>query len=427
MARVDTLTNFLTDVAGAIKTKKGDTTPILASDFDTEIANLPSGGGETPEAPEKDVNFYDYDGKRVYSYTKSEFLALNEYPANPTHQGLTAQGWNWDYQDAVDYVTEYGILDVGQMYITDDGATRITIEISNDTPEARRDVYIQLSLNGIAEINWGDGSSTEELTGTSLSTNVNTHHMFQGGTYVISIKPINNCQIKFSYRDFSKIINCGNTTNIYYLNYMYLSYIKEINIGKNVEIGENALRNITNFKLSMPLNLTNNIGNYGFICAPNIIILPKNLTNFGSTFLGLNSIAPAMNIKTSVILNGGIAYDSFTYGDKIVTSAFQKRFIIPSKLTSIYNGITILPGVLKLVIPKTITNINSLPLGSCKELNFSQHTSIPTLGSSTAFGPYFPSDCQIVVPDALYENWIVATNWSNYASQIIKKSDFDNQ
>ena len=46
MARTDNLTNFLTDVASAIKTKKGDDTPILASDFDTEIENLPSGGGD---------------------------------------------------------------------------------------------------------------------------------------------------------------------------------------------------------------------------------------------------------------------------------------------------------------------------------------------------------------------------------------------
>ena len=45
MARTDNLTNYLTDVATAIKTKKGDNTPIKASNFDTEIANLPSGGG----------------------------------------------------------------------------------------------------------------------------------------------------------------------------------------------------------------------------------------------------------------------------------------------------------------------------------------------------------------------------------------------
>ena len=44
MARTNNLTNFLTDVASAIKTKKGDNTPIPASNFDTEITNLPSGG-----------------------------------------------------------------------------------------------------------------------------------------------------------------------------------------------------------------------------------------------------------------------------------------------------------------------------------------------------------------------------------------------
>lgn len=45
MARTDNLTNFLTDVSTAIKTKKGDNTPIKASNFDTEIANLPTGSG----------------------------------------------------------------------------------------------------------------------------------------------------------------------------------------------------------------------------------------------------------------------------------------------------------------------------------------------------------------------------------------------
>lgn len=44
MARTDTLTNFLTDVAAAIKAKKGDETAIPAANFDTEILNLTSGG-----------------------------------------------------------------------------------------------------------------------------------------------------------------------------------------------------------------------------------------------------------------------------------------------------------------------------------------------------------------------------------------------
>ena len=47
MARIDTLINFLTDVAAAIKAKKGDDTPIPAANFDTEITNLPSGDNNT--------------------------------------------------------------------------------------------------------------------------------------------------------------------------------------------------------------------------------------------------------------------------------------------------------------------------------------------------------------------------------------------
>ena len=49
MARTDTLGNFLTDVADAIRTKKGTSEQIQASTFDTEIANLPTGGDDLSE------------------------------------------------------------------------------------------------------------------------------------------------------------------------------------------------------------------------------------------------------------------------------------------------------------------------------------------------------------------------------------------
>lgn len=43
MARTDNLSHFLSDVADAIRTKKGSEDTIQASNFDTEIENLPSG------------------------------------------------------------------------------------------------------------------------------------------------------------------------------------------------------------------------------------------------------------------------------------------------------------------------------------------------------------------------------------------------
>lgn len=71
MARTNNLTNFLTDVATAIKTKKGNDTPIPASDFDTEIIDLPSGGGLDWSAigysgePESIIDDYNYS-KSIY-------------------------------------------------------------------------------------------------------------------------------------------------------------------------------------------------------------------------------------------------------------------------------------------------------------------------------------------------------------------------
>lgn len=49
MARTDNLKNYLEDVATAIKNKKKNNAPIKASEFDTEIENLPSGSGDVGE------------------------------------------------------------------------------------------------------------------------------------------------------------------------------------------------------------------------------------------------------------------------------------------------------------------------------------------------------------------------------------------
>mgnify|MGYP003291880365 CR=1 FL=1 len=45
MARIDTLANFLTDVAAAIKSKTGKTGLITPANFDTEILNITTGSG----------------------------------------------------------------------------------------------------------------------------------------------------------------------------------------------------------------------------------------------------------------------------------------------------------------------------------------------------------------------------------------------
>lgn len=78
---------------------------------------------------EKDVNFYDYDGTCVAAYSAADFASLDALPSNPSHDGLTAQGWNWTLADAKSYVASYGFLDIGQNYVTSDGKTRIYVQL----------------------------------------------------------------------------------------------------------------------------------------------------------------------------------------------------------------------------------------------------------------------------------------------------------
>lgn len=69
MARTNNLPNFLTDVASAIKTKKGDSTPILASDFDTEINKI-----ETPSDAFSDEQFENMRSGGNFSIATSSYL-----------------------------------------------------------------------------------------------------------------------------------------------------------------------------------------------------------------------------------------------------------------------------------------------------------------------------------------------------------------
>ena len=65
---------------------------IKATDTSNNIKTYTSGSGSAKVR--KDVNFYDYDGTIVESYTTAEFADISALPTNPTHTGLTAQGWN---------------------------------------------------------------------------------------------------------------------------------------------------------------------------------------------------------------------------------------------------------------------------------------------------------------------------------------------
>ena len=135
---------------------------------------------------EKDVNFIDYDGTFLYSYTAEEFAELTAMPDNPRHEGLTAQGWNWTLENAQEYMTGHHKLWIGQNYVTKDGKTKLYITIPHETIKT---IKLGMAVNGTVSIDWGDNSEATTLTGTSLTTYINTdaHEYPAVGDYVINI------------------------------------------------------------------------------------------------------------------------------------------------------------------------------------------------------------------------------------------------
>lgn len=179
------LVNAKSAISEAI-TAKGGTVSIGDGfeDFPSDIATIPSGGGSGDAS--KPVKFIDYDGSIVASYTPEEFAELTEMPANPSHDGLTAQGWNWNLADAKEYVSSYGTLNVGQMYITDDGRTRLYVRMQ----EGRLSPVLKLYLtdgNTELDIDWGDNTPHSTFKLSSGGYKSERHTYASAGDYIISI------------------------------------------------------------------------------------------------------------------------------------------------------------------------------------------------------------------------------------------------
>jgi hypothetical protein len=411
------------------------------------------GGGGEPE--EKDVNFYDYDGTRLYSYTAQAFQALSAMPENPTHEGLTAQGWNWTLSDAKTYVTNHGMLDIGQMYITDDNATRIYIKLY----EGRLSPTLKFALNGTTIIDWGD-NTTSSVTGISSVTLISTQHTYaNAGDYVISIAGTTEISVggtsssdtligsNRAYQNSVQKVELGNVGWI--KNYAFKNFSSMISITiPSTSIGiqsisTEAFSNCMSLKNIVIQNGTQSIGDYAFMDCSLLkrIIMPK----------GINSIQmgayQGTKISSIIIPNDNASMGSYIFNGCYVL----KNVILPNSMTSvgmslfssnsslstvvIPSGVTSIGdsafsscyALVSLKIPSGVTSIGSNAFRYCQSLaylDFSEHTSVPTLGNSNVFNSV-SSDCKIIVPDNLYNDWVATNYWSNISSHIISKSDWD--
>lgn len=411
MAKTDNLTDFLTDIADAIREKKGTTGAINPQDFSSEIASIEGGGGgggAVTSASVSDVNFYDYDGTILHSYTKEQFLALSAMPGLPTRDGLICQGWNWTIDDAKEYVTDYGMLNIGTMYITDDGDTRLYIRIATEGRMTVPLYWSQTKASGVS-IDWGDGSVIESFSSTG---NMNTTHTYANpGDYVIRLK-VTRGTLEF-----------GNGSSSYcVMGYSGFNGQVYCNMLQKVEIGYSVTR-INNYTFNNCTSLAS-------------VSIPSSVTSIGITvFSGCRSLA-SISIPSSVpkidergmsgcssLASVCIPNSVTSIGNNAFNSCYSLASVsIPSSVTSIVaSGFSSCYSLAVVSIPSSVTNISTSVFSGCYGMaiyDFTKHTSVPTLSNTNAFSS-IPSDCVIKVPASLAEEWKAATNWSTYADKIV--------
>ena len=382
MAKIFIEESTLSAIGDSIRAKTGKTDMIPPLNMPTEIASIQTGGSSTPVSV-NDVTFYDYDGTVVASYSLEEAQALTALPDGPTHAGLTFQGWNWSLAD-VNALTRP--MNIGAMYITDDGKTRLYIRIADKARSTVPLYFFQTVANGVT-IDWGDGSATETLAGTG---DVNTSHAYGAvGDFMISLAVADGCRLGLGPENgsgnYCAMGSANNDGKVY------------CNILRSVNIGENFTR----------------IYNYSFKscgCLENITI-PDSVTSIGKqSFNSCISLA-CIAIPDSVTSIRNTAFNS-CFNLKSIT--------IPDSVTSIYDmSFMSCYSLASITIPYSVSSIGSYAFSSCygvAEYHL-KPTTPPTLSSTNAFQS-IPSDCIIYVPKGCLDAYKNATNWTTYASYM---------
>jgi len=410
----DQLDGAMTATADAIRMKSGTQAKILwepEQGFMSAINAIPSGGGSMPSVSPKEVNFYDYDGTCLYSYTVDEAAALEEMPPLPEHDGLICQGWNWPLYK----IAAMGrAVNVGAMYITDDGKTRVYITLH----EGRTSPLLGCCPNGTVTVDWGDGTEPDVLTGTSTSTVQWTpnHEYAAPGDYVITLTVDGKMGFYGSSttNQYSGILRHSSVANT--VNRVYQSAVQKVEIGSGVtSIGSYAFYNCYSLaSITIPGGVTS-IGNTAFRGCYSLasITIPDGVTSIGSsTFYFCYSLA-SITIPDGVTSIGNYAF-SDCYSLASIT--------IPGGVTSIGNNAFYnCYSLASITIPDGVTSIGSSTFYSCygvRYYDFTRHIAVPTLSATSAFSG-IPADCEIRVPAALAEEWKAATNWPAYADKIV--------
>lgn len=168
-----------------------------------------------------------------------------------------------------------------------------------------------------------------------------------------------------------------------------------------------GLKNIT-----IPDSVTS-IGSGAFYgCGLTSIVISNSVTSIGS-----NAFYACSGLKSVVIGNSVTTIGNYAFQN----CSELTSIIIPDSVTSIGNSGFSGSGLTSVIMGNSVSTIGSSAFyynQNLKRVDFSKHTTIPTLKGSTAFDSTH-SILQIKVPANLINGWKAATNWSTYADKIV--------
>lgn len=392
---------------------------------------------DTTPPEESDINFWDYDGTLLYAWTFAELATKTELPSLPSHDGLICQGWNWTLQDIKDAGRE---LDIGALYITDDGKTRLYVDVDTETWDDFVLNYWQSTRNATA-VDWGDGTTPETLNKDSY---IEHRHVYaSSGSYVITMSVKEGTTMRLG-RDGYMLIAKGETDS------GRCAMLRRVEVGaRAVCTNPGCFRNCVGLE-SITLPQTTKVYTVRAFeqCMNLRVLIAADMGEIRQTFYNcanLRAIATPKGMTQSG--NSAIASTAVRQINFDMTTAYYAQALERVHIKAVNGQVGDFSGcraLLEVTIPADATTFvaaafqgdNALRRVTClgdiasipaqvfqrcyplRFVDFTHCTAVPTLANVNAFDQTH-AQLEIRVPASLADAWKAATNWSSLADHIV--------
>jgi hypothetical protein len=392
---------------------------------------------DTAPPEESDINFWDYDGTLLYAWTFAELATKTELPPLPSHDGLICQGWNWTLQDIKDAGRE---LDIGALYITDDGKTRLYVDVDTETWDDFVLNYWQSTRNATT-VDWGDGTTPETKNADS---HIEHRHVYaSSGSYVITMS-VKEGTTMWLGRDGYMLIARGEADS------GRCAMLRKVEVGARAAATDHGcFRNCSRLEsISLP-QTTKVYGNRPFeMCTQLRVLIAADMDEIRQTFYRCSNLRAIATPKGttqrdgSAIANTAIRQINFDITTAYFAEALKRVHI--KAVNGQVGNFSAIRSLLEVTIPADATTFvtaafqgdNALRRVTClgdiasipaqvfqrcyplRFVDFTHCTAVPTLANVNAFDKTH-AQLEIRVPASLVDAWKAATNWSSLADHIV--------